>query len=75
MEKRYVENAKAGYHGYLHDYPAKTFIEFSDVDDFNIKPLFEELDEFPVMSDNLDFRIELGLRINNEEYNQLIRRL
>lgn len=74
MEKRYQEDAKAGYHGYLHEYPAKTFIEFSEVIDCKIKPLFEELDEFPVTSDNLDYRIELGLRTNTDEYNKLLKK-
>lgn len=73
MTKRYQENVINGYHGYLDDHPAKTFIEYSGILDFEYKPLFEELDNFPITPDNFDYRIQLGLRIDNEEYKKLVK--
>ncbi len=68
MTRRYIRNAKEGYLGTLEDYPAKSFLKDYWYPTVN---LIEELDEYPITQDNLQTRIELGLRITKDENERL----
>lgn len=59
----------------MYPYPAKWFLDIPYSLRWSTAPLIEELNEYPINDDNLQLRLELGLRIAENEYGFLERKL
>lgn len=68
MTERYLKNACEGYCSISeNDYHAKSFLNGHYLYDTRINYLINELNEYPILENNFDIRLELGLRITENE--------